>query len=343
MSLPILTYATYTSLASGDAYFEKLRDFFVTLGWTENEYYQANKQWNTSVPYGWIAGSESWLDVQSNGNGSQLMRYVFKNEHANATCDTLTVGGSLIGNTYSLAATIPINQTSLVWDYHAGNVHRKISIPRGTISKCWFFGNDYCMYSVIEVAVGVNIIWGVGSPTLISEYTTRTDCLYVYMPCRSANSDSAHQWENISTTGLAHWWCGLDYPSYSNSFAPPANSLYAYIEGSGRAYIGSNEWGYLNTWLSRDGAVVQSPAPRFDVMNKAIVLNSYNDIRPIIQPKAYIKHASNNTWKYIGTLPFGNLVSSGCASGDTLTYGSENYLVFPNLLSSWSYGKAFRI
>lgn len=348
MALPVLQTASYLSVVSSADYFDKMRNFLVsTLGWTENLYYNANIKWDTTNPYtGWEAGSNSWLDITSAGHGSQQLRfgmYLFPDPLDSVITSSLVVGGSRNASTYATnTPQTPLSQSAFCWS-SAGTINNTISLPRGTIYAAHFFGNAYCFYSVIQTSSGSNIIWGFGSPTLLPSYASRVDAQHLYLPHASANTDANHRWNSTNQAALYYSWCGLDFPNYVN-VGQPSGCYYAYIEAAGRIQTTAPDYYLLNTCIPAIGGIQASfPGPYFDVMNNAVQLNTYNSIRPIIQPKVYYKDGATSKWENIGTQPWGNIWFAGLNIGEVLVYGAEQYVAFPNRIGADPYGKCFRV
>jgi hypothetical protein len=346
MALPVLQTASYLSVVSAADYFDKMRNFLVsTLGWTENLYYNANRQWDTTNPYtGWEAGTHSWLDITSAGHGSQQLRFCMYLTPltGDATTSNLYVGASRNASTYATnTPTNPIGQSAFCWS-SAGTANNNISLPQGAIYAAYFFGNAYCFYSVIQTSSGSNIVWGFGSPTLLN--TARTDAQHLYMPHISANFSADYKWNSANQAALYYSRCGLDFPAYV-SFGQPANCFYAYIEGAGRTQTTSPDYYLLNTCIPMTSGVSYTSVPGayFDVMNSAVQLNTYNTIRPIIQPKVYYKDSITAKWECVGTQPWGNIWFAGLNIGEVLVYGAEQYVAFPNRIGADTYGKVFRV
>jgi len=335
MACPVMTYTTYSGI-SGDLYIEKLHDFAVALGWTINDWKKANCSWDTTVPLsGWQAGLESWLDIKATGVGfgGSNLRYVFRNYHTGlADTDGLVVAGAYTAGTYSSSLlTHPVQQSSLTWGPSAA--YREISLPTTTMAGAWFFGNAYCIWSVIQPTSGTCILWGIGQPTLYPEYYNAIQTEFVWAPLVNGNTDANHAWYNM-TVHPEHWSSGDAFPFYAgvgsvgcalleNVVRTNSNLQYDYSIIHGRDVVAAHYW------------------QREDLL---ICHNSYCAIRPGIQPSVMLKRVGPPVvWQEIGTQPFCHCRTTGLAPGATLTYGAEQWLAFPNVVSSYSYGKMFRI
>jgi hypothetical protein len=73
-----MNYTYHASISSSSDYFKKIYQFLLAQGWTINEFRDADSIWDSAAPYGWIAGTQSFLDVQApvaHHCGIQKLRY----------------------------------------------------------------------------------------------------------------------------------------------------------------------------------------------------------------------------------------------------------------------------
>jgi hypothetical protein len=335
--LPVLTTATYTNLAGGTEYIRRLRNFFSTLGWTENEWHDNNVVWKTLTPFGWIAGSESFLDVSTTGYGAQAIRFNFRMELSDATRHKLWIApvDPVVPN-YSLQATRPCAQTSPHHVWQAPGYFHGTNMPAGTIPQVWFFGNAHFLASVIQCTTGTNIIWGLGSPTLVDEYQSRTDLWFQWLPQVIGDPMiSSQYWDNMLSNPTA-WWNGFSYPFLDN---PASGAAYAYVESAVRDQ--TNYYYYTNACQGQNALTITGG--KFDNLNQIALFNSFSNQRPGIIPSIYIKKVSTQQWSRVGMLPLAYVRSSGIAIGDELDYGGQTYIAFPNRYSTDTTGVIFRV
>jgi hypothetical protein len=90
-----MNYTYHASLTGGYDYFKKMYQFLLAQGWTINEFRDANSLWDTAYPYGWKAGTESFLDVQAPVAyhcGTQKLRFNLRHYNINTTTDGINHG-----------------------------------------------------------------------------------------------------------------------------------------------------------------------------------------------------------------------------------------------------------
>jgi len=81
--MAVLTMSILTNVVSHHEMLNQMALFAGVQGWTVQDNLQ-NVQWQSG---GFIAGSESFVRLNSSGNGSQTLHYRFRGEASGATAD----------------------------------------------------------------------------------------------------------------------------------------------------------------------------------------------------------------------------------------------------------------
>lgn len=331
-----MNWTSYTALTDAADVLDKLHTFLVARGWTIKEY-QTAVQWKSTTPFGWISGSETFMDFESPiaAVGSQHYRYHLTSYHYDATDDCIRVGAvdpSVNSGNYSLITTHPTIQTANSHIWGPGSNSYDIRMPRvAGITGCWFFENGYSFWCVIQPTVGTNIIWGLGTPNLLPEYYNVLDVQNIWMP-----STPSQSWTLITTNPNNFWFSGDSFPF---ELAIGSGNTVR-VEGVIRAY--NANYLLLNCAIGHNTLTGYSSV-YFDKLNAAVTINNFNIIRPGIVPDVYVKRLAGQ-YECIGSLPLAKIKTSGLAIGDHLIYGSEEFIAFPNLSpSSTDYGTMWRI
>ena len=85
--MALLNFQFQDALTGIHDYLEKLKDFAQAQGWTVDNFIQ-NTQWAfDTVDYQFISGTESFLQLSSNGYGSQNLVFRFRAENTGAVGD----------------------------------------------------------------------------------------------------------------------------------------------------------------------------------------------------------------------------------------------------------------
>jgi len=172
--MTVLNYAIHENLATHHVVLEKLKDFVQAQGWTVHD-------WLTSVQWAWtgsqydfIAGSESFLRIQSNGYGSQTLHYRFRGKqtgsdpnHEEINCGSQNAANTALDHTSNLH---PVDRNK--WNLFTSHSFKPTNIP-----KFWLFGNSKFVLLVAKM----DNIWCeticFGSPELID--TSDDESMYL--------------------------------------------------------------------------------------------------------------------------------------------------------------------
>jgi hypothetical protein len=326
--MDVLSYVTHTSVAGTKDWLSKLRSFAIAQGWTSVEY-QTSKTWASigGGNYGWVAGNHDFLELNSAGYGSQTLRYRFRANYIDATDTSLYWGP--IDPGYPAYSTTSSTSPEIQNNWETNASYRIISMPTSTFAQCWFFGNSHFIWCVLKVSTTEIISFGFGSPQLATEYQTTTEGQMKWSPCTNVNNGAVYKW-NVMTANSGNWFSGL-------SWSPANGSGFCVWKNAAARY---NNYYRVNIRIIRDDA--QPHTGMFNMLPYAVCYNSFANQRPIFAPTVFFLNNSG-LWEPVGTLPLGYCVFQGCGIGDTLEYANEDYLVFPNMLSTYKYGYAVRI
>jgi len=318
--MSLLTYAKYAAPTSHKDVLSKIRTFAVAQGWVSDDY-QTSKQWAlTNGTYGWMPGTEDFLQLSSIGYGSQDMIFRFKWEGTGVDSEAelcyltgIEPGQGTPNNTLS---THPVLQD----DYTQAR-YSKCSLPPGATTALWVFGNDKFIIAINQINETFLMAFYFGTIELFDP--SETECFM----CTGSH---------YSGSGFYEWYEAEDV---SQHFVSPwvqsllANYPFWYYDGGSSGDVA------YNVQHHESG----SYHGEFNVLDNAVARNNFTGKRTLIKPTVYFKRDSDSLWFPAGTFPFYIIDYTGLTIGQTLTYGSEEYLCFPDWFSSRRYGTAFRV
>ena len=327
--MSLLSYAVYYNPTSHKDVLSKFRAFALARGWTIDKY-ETSKDWlwdSGNSKYDWLAGTSDFLQIYSNGYGSQTLvfRFHFEGTGADGQSEWCYVTGINPSN------RTPDDQSSVVpriQNTYNGTRMRYHSLPSGTDVALWLFGNDKFLIAVDQVASNVVLIWYVGTFELFQS-TMATVAM------------ARATYANTGASGISKWYEAETYPSF---FVSPWDNW-----GVNLSYYSHGWW---------DGLVVNGDSLRpniafagdgvktwlaFNEVAHAVRANNFTGKRTLIKQVYFGQRQSDGLWMPIGTAPFYRIEFAGLQIGENIKYGSEEYLVFPNTFSNSKYGNAFRI
>lgn len=317
--MSLLNYTYHASPTSHKDVLSKLRTFAVAQGWSSDEYL-TNKGWSN----GWIAGTADFLQLSTNGYGTQdaIVRFYFEGAGVDALCEPCRFRGTLPGKgTYNpTSATNAVDQDT----YYSYGLFNMPQLPSGNHVGVWFFGNDKFIMCIDRVSTTTCVSWMFGIPELFDT----TDVFYG-IQTSAINGVSNPKYYNINTQ-----------PTYWNA---PWNEIFAasstipyYYDGAGLT-IGKVKLSSSISYSDTQGA-----SAGFTTLFPMLQKNVYSGKRVLIKPTIFGKLQSD-LWKPVGTLPLYHLNYDGLTFGEQIVYGAETYICFPNCIQSRKYGVAFRI
>lgn len=305
--MTILSYVEHEELATHHVALEKLKDFALARGWTVLDW-QTNVRWAWSgSQYDFIAGSESFLMLQSAGYGAQTLHFRLRGEAAGTdpNHEWVQLGSQPAGSTSINHASSdhPVQQSA--WNLYRYNSFKPVSIP-----KMWIFGNDKFLMAVTQMnSIWCNIL-AFGTVELFD------------------TADDEGQFCGYGQAGSSMQW-------YEYSEVDPFLNKSGLVYYDGAAKIGST--------LMHSMA---SPFDGFFAYMDCTLENAFSEVRPEFQGLVYVRHNSDSLWRILGTFPVYRVDVRGYQMGEIATYGSKKFVCFPSCKLNDAdryYGLAVRI
>ena len=321
--MSLLNYTYHAAPTSHKDVLSKFRTFAIAQGWNSDAY-ETSKDWLGPSPYSWKAGTSDFLQLSSNGYGTQdiIVRFHFEGTVADALSEYCYFHGTKpgFGTPVNTLATIPVLQNA----YTVYQNFSKCGLPSGSHIGCWFFGNDKILIVVDQVTTTFAILWWCGS---IEMFDPSQDCFVCWT---SDVSNSTPKYYN-AVAEQAQW----------NS---PWYDVPALISGSGSYWWNGAGKSYTEINISSGftvGDTISISAAGFTKLGYVVHANAFSGKRVLIKPTVF--GLKSSLWYPIGTMPLYNIVYSGLTFGEQINYGSETYICFPNCFHTRKYGTAFRI
>jgi hypothetical protein len=320
--MSLLNYAYHAAPTSHKDVLSKFRTFASDQGWTIDAY-EVSKDWLGPSPYSWLAGTSDFLQISSNGYGTQdiIARFHFQGTGADALSETCYFRGIKpgFGTPNNTLSTIPASQDA----YNIYSSSGLVGLPSGSHIGCWFFGNDKILIAVDQITTTFAVFWWCGSMEM---FDTSQDCFACYS---SSLSISEVKYYNADTQ-QPYW-------------LPPWMQIMGLLgagpfwwDGAGRV----GEIKFSSGFSTSDGI---SSSVYFTKLAYVVQANAFSGKRVLIKPTVFGKITSSGLWYPVGTMPLYHMVYAGLTFGEQLDYGGETYICFPNCFQTRKYGTAFRI
>jgi len=316
--MTVLTMEEHQNVSDHHELLEKIKDFCDSAGWTIN-LFNTNSQWANQGGgvYGFSAGSESYLEIESSGYGSQTLHFRFRMENSGSVADHewLQVGAFKSGATGRDTAnsTHPVQRAS-PGGVSNWNSKRFNSMKPGIMEKIWIFGNDKFVLVAIKLTSTYCNFISFGSPELFD--TAEDEGNFCGYP-------------NTSTSVAARW--------FNENQLPPFDFTDDIILYDGDEKPSSKC--FCNVKFSSSNL---PSGDRVDYSN-LIVPNGYSTQRPLRKPDISITHDSDSLDRVLGQYPIYRIDMSDHQIGDVLSYSSKKFVVFPACKLEFSKGIAVRI
>jgi len=321
--MTLLNYAYYANPTSHHDVLTKLRTFALAQGWTSDYYHSESVEWAAtggSPAYDFIGGAESALGLWSNGHGLQdlIVRFRCTQSGVDPQNETMYCAGIQPGTSRvpdGGQSAQPHAQTG----YYTHSRYATHSMSPGTMHGVWFFGNAHFIYMVLAPDSSFCTFLLFGTPSLFKP----TD-KGVYL-----------------VTGGTYF----DYYVYwYDAWGAQSKYALAHERTANTSYYNSWDANYdrrLPTW--RNSTYVNATTVIYNTLYYAIQLNSWTGKRTMIQPMVYMMRYPDSVYYPLGTWPVFLIPFTGLGMGDILTYGAEQYMVFPDSFNVRQNGIAFRI
>lgn len=325
--MSLLNYQVHYNPTSHKDVLSKIRSFAIAQGWTSDKYVTSKDWLHDGSKYDWLTGTTDFLQLYSNGYGSHelVFRFHWQGNGSDAQAEFGYLTGIKPGN------RTPDDQVSAkpyAQNPFCGRYGYHDSFPSGTHVALWIFGNSKFIIVVDQVS----------SDTLLQFYFGTIELFDEAMS--TFGFTRMTQW-----TGATHrpWYKMKDQEGY---FVSPWDGGWGTTSGGGYNQfwwdgdVASGDRVRHNCRFAYDGSLIHFA---FNSLSRTVRANTFTGKRVLIKPTVFGKRRSDDIWTPIGTFPFYRIECSGLQIGEKVTYGAEEYLVFPNSFAGKKYGTAYRI
>lgn len=318
--MTLFNYEKHINIATHYLVLDKIKLFLESQGWTI-DHYEVNKTWADTGGgvYAWVAGTEYFLQVSSAGYGAQNMVYRLHAFNQNQVGGSSTTSAVIRLTLVDPAATSisPISTHPTLQNTFGGTFSREMGIKITDVPIVWLLGyEDKFFIAVIKCSNTVYVEFAFGSPDLVDSGETQAYFLGKYH-----DSTTVH-WDTLSAGAAC-----MPFGKYQNTLFIEntlKDALFAFFKDSNEG-VTTSGWGPFN--------YLQNLQP-----------NSFTNIKPAFkQPVGYNPTGQTGVIKLLGTMPVYLIDMSGYEPGQELVYGSQKYLVFPNIYSTRLYGFSVRV
>ncbi len=309
---------------------DELRQFAIALGWTV-DYWEADAEWDTSSPFGWISGTDVNLQLYSPGYGNQNMVYRFRTADRIAGEKVVTVSGIDPGErTHSLITTNPNDQDYFNTTSANYNQYRSFSAPDTTFESLHMFGTDKFINIILKVTSASVISFCFGTPDLFDSWQGYSNGLNFVLPACYNNGSSQGIWSKM-----------LDYPSlwYGGWGLQSGSVRVGWYEDASQLYTSMWAANYRPEANEDSGAEAGS----FNKMNGVLNYNAYTDKRVAFQGTYFIIDPIESVWYPLGLTPCAFVNGQNLEIGDTVFFGTDEYRCFPLAFSAFNVWQAYRV
>jgi len=325
--MSLLNYQVHYNPTSHKDVLSKIRTFAVAQGWASDKY-ETSKDWlHDGAKYDWLAGNTDFLQLSSTGYGTNdlIFRFHFEGTGVDAQSEWCYFTGTEPGCGTPNDAS---SQKPYFQDRYGGSYGYHEGLPSGAHVALWLFGNEKFVIVVDQVSADTLLMMYFGT---IEMFNTAASTF---------GFSRVTQWTGATRVP---WYEMKDHQSYfvspwDGGWGTPSTSGYWQFYWDGGVASGDrvrhNCRFTYNDLLSHFA---------FNSLSRVVRANSFTGKRVLIKPTVFGKRRVDDVWVPVGTLPIYRIVSSGLAIGEKVTYGTEEYLVFPNAFAGKKYGTAFRI
>lgn len=302
--MTVLAYSLKLNVTDHHALLTEFKTFALAQGWTIN-LHEVAKQWASvgGGNYGFVAGAESYLELQSSGHGGQTLHFRLRMENSGATAnhEWLQIGAFKAGATGrdTLSSVHPVQRASpggvANW-----NTYRHTGVKPGLMEKVWFFGNSKFLMCVAQLDPTYCIFIAIGSVELIDAADDEGN----FVGISGTSSSSTHHWFNKNQ--VIPFDNDGDCVLYDGAVKAAADFACNMIFNTSNGFSGS---------MFRYARGVQ--------------INSFSSKRPFRKPDVFVKHNSDSKWRLLGKYPIYRIDHTGLQIGQEMQYGAEKYIAFP--------------
>jgi hypothetical protein len=333
MSVPILNYQKVLNVNGAQGLLTNLRAFAIAQGWT-SESYLTGRYWSTGVGYT-TGGTDhmDFLQLFSNGYGNQQLRYRFE-----AFPD---IGSQPTVSWFITCPTVPGNPTYNIASSTRGCYQTQWqdsrwydwNMPNSVFPAAWFFGlGKHFLLWFAQITSEWVICGGIGTPQLLPEFQSHVDDWQMYFAgCYSINFPASY-WYNIGANSGR--WNSISQPGTNSAgwkqMYSPATQ---YNRSVWNDVVRTNL--YMDAAPNLDG--------HFGRLKNVVRYNAFTNKHVGIMPTWFYRDNDTGLWHVIGTYPAILIKNTGFAFGETLLFGTDEYLAFPSTRLSDDQAIAFRI
>ena len=361
----LLNYSIVNSPSDTEDVYDQIRSFAVAQGWTQHEFL-AGYAYNRASPYGWeTAKNADFAQLTSDGynSGQNLIAAL---ERRGEFIEVMMRSQTAYNVT---GADGPCQQNNLMRRYYyypQGNTDFDTeestyalyrpgwSLDAAAMTKLWLFGDDKWICAVVSVDGNFVTAFHFGSWEPTWEWPTGTTLACCGKSLVRKYVTNAYQsvWDNYLTAdSIAN--------AFSCNYINTGTSSYGYSYSLGLYYDTRDIFdGDSLNLTNRNARLLEptdplvgndiwsrSPSPYSWFWKKA---NAFSGKRPMMK-QVIFGEDQGGTYHPLAISPFYLFQFEGLGVGDTISYGSEDYLVFPFYYPAYRYqdqpggGFAFRI
>ncbi len=333
MSVPIVNYQKVVNVNGAQGLLSNLRAFAIAQGWT-SESYLTGRYWVNGVGYT-TGGSDhiDFLQLFSNGYGNQQLRYRFEaypDQGSEPSVSWFNSCPTTPGNpTYNIAsATRGCYQNqwqdSRWYDWN---------MPNSVFPAAWFFGiGKRCLFWFAQITSEWVIHGGIGTLELLPELQSRVDDWQMYFSGCFSFQFPANYWYNIASY-LSRWGQVTQPATNSSGWKMMYSPSTQYNRAVWTDVVRSNL--YMDATPNLGGY--------FGRLHNVVRYNSFTNKQVAVMPTWFYKDKDSGVWHVMGTYPAVIIKNTGFGFGDTLLFGDDEYLVFPDTSLLDDQAIAFRI
>ena len=327
---------------------DKVRTFAVSQGWVQNQWLTGT-DWDDSSPYGFTVSDSNacFLELSSGGygtgGGTQDLEVRIQHTRSNyGEQEHYLFLNMTNGGDYTVQQALPWAQNGRtavnLYNYYTNDMG--MHIGDATYDDLWIFGDDKFIIASLSMDGIFCQQFLFGSMHMFEDNPTEGACRGLHMMTRQYPDEEAPMWQYWSDDNIgypAHW------PGFRGIYADARLPTFDIYWDGGSAILPHNAFSLgCNLWL-QDTFADSGPTPRylqgagdsqsgnfvFLNVGECLKANYYSNKRPMLRMVYFGKRSSDSVWVPICKSPYYFLETAGLTIGETLTYGSEEFIVFP--------------
>lgn len=348
----LLNYIQHQNVSGGVDTLDKVRQFAVAQGWTQEEW-RSGEGWEYASDGTWETDTDcAYLCLSSTGQGTtsliarlQLLR---NRSHSELPYFHIAMSSNTTYTTSTYSA--PYCQNAITHVETASYSHAKaMHIGTATYDNLYIFGNDHWICAVLDMNGVFCQIFHFGQYEMFDSNPTDGQCCGFYG--HTVYNQDTEWWKYDASTAagstrnnyLPFWGSPLWVADGGFSF----ETFDMYWDGSDQGDASNI---YYNIF---PGLNYTSSDDRLDVTNvtyqlilnlwDALNVNGWSGRRVMSKMTILCKYATDGTIKPVCKSPMYVTKFSGLAMAEQITYGSDTYMMFPIVDITDQIGVGFRI